>query len=299
MSQGIGIRFAPTGVRVLGLERSGTGFEVTGIAAGAAPDGIEAFLAAHGFDTTDAVITIGLCPGDFLSVFLAREPGFTDDDMLEQLYWEIERKIIAGAEDYIIKPTLGATVGFAFAGRRDLIGSLKSLGTVVIDTDPVALFNGCETAGEIGPGTQLLLSVDPDGVAGVLLADGVVVTMDAAPLQEQTVDQVFTAALGDESPGAFADVPSGAEFRFADHAEEAVGRMSVRARDGVDGIVLAGACTLLPGFVAAVSERVGFPVTVSNPFAGLDVAARNPVFAERGPMFTTAFGMAVRGLEEE
>ena len=297
MPQGIGVRYTAAGIRVIGLSRDGNDLTVTGVAAGEPGDGIAGFLADHGFAVDDAAVVIGLCPGDFISVFMDREPGLAEAETLDHLRWEIERKLVSDPGDYIVKSTAGDRIAFAFAGRRALIASLRGQANAVIDTDAVALYNGCESSGEIGEGVRVLVNVEPDGIVAVRIDDGALRTMEAAPLEG--------GGLAGQVAGLDADALRAMSLEAAenlvDGTVEAIARILAEGDSTVaaDGLVIAGSCVYLSEYVAILESRLDSPFTLSNPFAAFpDLSDRFPAVAGLGAAFTTAYGLAVRALEE-
>ncbi len=107
MSQGIGVRYTASGVRVLGLERSDEGIKITGIATGLPEGSLETFITQNGFSLEDAIVACGLCPGDFLSAFIKPDDGMDNMEFIDQLKWEIERKMISEPSDYFTDFSIG------------------------------------------------------------------------------------------------------------------------------------------------------------------------------------------------
>ena len=297
MSQGIGVRYTAAGVRVIGLSRDGDDLTVTGITAGAPGDNLVEFLTENGFVVDDAAAVIGLCPGDFISVFMDREPALSDAEAGDHLRWEIERKLVSDPGDFIIKPTAGEKVAFAFAGRRSLIASLRDQVKAVIDTDAVALYNGCETSDEVGAGIRILVNVEPDGISAVRLDDGAPRDMEAVPHADDglpgenaVLDADVLHAVPPETVDKLVDATVKVITRILGEGDSAV---------AADGLIIAGSCVYMSEYVALLESRLECPLTVSNPFASFpDLGDRFPAVADMGAAFTTAYGMAVRALEE-
>jgi len=300
VAQGLGIRYTESGSRALGLERTDNGYRVTGIAAGPSGESPVSFLSKNGFTADDTVVACGLCAGDFLTATVPREDGFDNDEMNDQLTWEIERKLLSDPSafsiDYVISDN-----GFAFAGRYNLIASLKgSLDRFVTDVEPVAMYNGCETAGETGNDSVLLLSIEAEGVSSVLVSGGMLVAIESFPVRNDTL----TGILPGLDRERMESVETPVIERLADYSAQSVARLSAIAeRDKVkapDRIVVAGGGAYLGEITGMIQNKTGLGTAKSEPFASLpdDVREMNPELTRMSAAFTTCFGLAVRALEE-
>jgi len=299
VSQGIGVRYTASGARVLGLERSEGGYRVTGVAAGPPGESVEAFLRENGFQLPDAVVACGLCPGDFLSAFVTADEGSGDFDRAEHLRWEIERKMISAPSEYSVDFAV-ADLGFVFAARKDRIRGLRgTLTGFVTDVEPVALYNGCDTAGEIKEGRFSLVAVEAEGISTVLLDNGELMGMESFPIREEDLLAVIPRLDVEGMKG----LDDSASERLAEYALESVNRMSLRGfgEDGgsLDGIVVAGGGVYVGELPSLIETKSGVKTTVSNPFSAL---AGGPEETDSGAVemsaaFTTCFGLAVRALE--
>lgn len=298
MSQGIGIRYSTAGARIVGLERSGDGYTVTGIAAGPPGENMEAFITGNGFSLDGAVAAFGLCPGDFISASIVPEEGMDNEDLRAQLRWEIERKMVSGPEDYVIDYAI-SDLGFIFAAVKSRIDSVKgSVGEIITDVETVALFNGCDAVSEIGQGVVVLVSAEAEGISSLLLKGGELMAMESFPVREESLLPVLSP-LDRE---AFEGIGPAAADRFADYITESFARIT-RQGDGVvkpEKILVAGAGVLTGDIALMVGEKTGVPTTVSDPFAIVsdEIETRFSDYSGMGPAFTTCFGLAVRALDE-
>jgi len=260
---------------------------------------VETFLRDNGFQLSDAVVACGLCPGDFLSAFITGEEGSGDIDKAEHLRWEIERKMISAPSEYSVD-LAAADLGFVFAGRKDRIRGLRgTLTDFVTDVEPVALYNGCDAAGEIKEGRVSLVAVEAEGISTVLLNDGELIGMDSFPIREESLLAVVPAL---DTEG-MKELEESASERLAEYALESVNRMSLRGfgEDGksLDGIVVAGGGVYVGELPSLIEAKSGVKTTVSNPFS---VFAGEPEETGSGVVgmsaaFTTCLGLAVRALE--
>ena len=94
MTQGVGVRFNTSGVRVLKIEKTDDGMKINAIAAGLPGETFLSFIESKQITFDDASVAFGIGPGDFLSSCLKNNDGLDDDEKKEQLRWEIERKIL-------------------------------------------------------------------------------------------------------------------------------------------------------------------------------------------------------------
>ena len=300
MSQGIGVRYTASGVRVLGLEQLDEGVKIVGIAAGTPGESLESFIIEHGFSLDDSVIVGGLCPGDFLSAFITRSGDMDTEDVQKHLRWEIKRKIISEPFEYFVDFAMTDTMGFVFASRKNLTNKLKEmLGNVMTDVEPVALYNGCEISGETGGSSVLLLSIEAEGISSVLLQEGSVRAMDSFPVREDELLPVL-AGLDIE---AMKQIDSSATERFSDYVLESINRISSYCEAEKiavpEHIVVAGGGVYIGDFASIIEQKSSIHTTVSNPFTILqdDIKAQQPDLAEMSAAFTTCLGFAIRALE--
>ncbi len=298
MSQGIGIRYSTAGARIVGLERSGDGFTVTGIAAGPPGENIESFITGSGFSLDGSVAAVGLCPGDFISASIVPEEGMDTEDLRAQLRWEIERKMVSGPEDYVIDYAI-SDLGFIFAAVKNRIAGIKGpVGDMITDVETVALFNGCDAVSEIGQGIVVLVSAEAEGISSLLLKGGELMAMESFPVREESLLPVLSPL---DREGFEGIGPAAAE-RFTDYIAESFVRITKQG-DGVakpEKIIIAGAGVLTGDIASMVAKKTGITATVCDPFeiVSNDIETRFSDFSGLGPAFTTCFGLAVRALEE-
>ena len=295
MSQGIGIRFTMSGIRVLGLERKDKGFKITGIAAGS-PGETE-----HDLTVEDSVIACGLCPGDFLSSFMIREDEMDGMEMQKQLRWEIERKMISDLTEYSVDLAVTDSGGFIFASRKKLTGEMqRQLGNTVTDVEPVALLNGCESVGETGEDTIMLISVEAEGISSVLFHEGSLRAMESFAIHEDELVKILPCLSID----AMKQVDSETAERLSGYVIESINRLT--SSDGEESkinperIIIAGGGVYIGELTSIIEQKSGIFTTISNPFTELpdDIKESHPDLTEMGAAFTTCYGLAVRALEE-
>ena len=301
MNQGIGVRYTTSGVRVLGLKRTGDGIEITKVAVSLPEERLESIITNLGFSTEDSRIACGLCPGDFISVVIARENGMDDQDLRSQLRWEIERKMISDPSEYSIDYTMSDNMGLVFAGRRKFIDELKgTLKNVVFDVEPVALYNGCESLGELGDGKLMLLSVEAEGISSVVMNEGMLQSMESFPIHE---DELLSV-LGCLDHKSIAYIDDSTSERLAEYINESINRFNTyidKKKNAIpDRLILAGGGVYAGELARLVEQKSGITTIVSDPFASqtVDSVIQTPELANMGAAFTTCFGLAVRALEE-
>ena len=302
MSRGIGVRYSGRGLRALLVEQTGNGISITAVAAGPPEVDMNAFLSGKGINASDSGIAVGLVPGDFLSSSMIRSKGMDDREVEEQLRWELKRKMVSPRQRHSINFALVNNVGFIFSGHKKLIGSfLRPDGKPsIVDVEPIALYNGCEGAGEIGEGVTVLVSAEADGISCVLVEGGLPRAIDSFSLAaEKSISALPELTLrGPEWQNrALAEL-------FARQISDSIPRLLHRG--GNDGdirperLVLSGSGAYIEGLAGLTAEMTGIQATVSDPFASLKVgmAAKSPDFTEMGAAFTTCLGLALRAMEE-
>ena len=300
MPQGVGIRYNSNGVRILKVEKAKDGLKVSGIAAGVPSESLNSFAKEHGFSLNDSAVAIGLGPGDFLTSSLKREEGMDDSEMQEHLRWEIERKIISEPSEYNFDFALMGDIGFVFAGRKKLIKEMiKSDLSFFTDVEPVALFNGCVSIGEIADETMMLASVEAEGISSVVVESGMPVAMESFSVRE---DEIANVLPGLDREG-MAKIDVSIVERLTNHIVESINRLTSFGENKDNPtpkkLVLAGGGVYTGELTNMVGEKSGIETTTSDPFASIinDVEKINPELSGMNAAFTTCFGLALRAME--
>ena len=300
MAQGVGIRYNSNGVRILKVEKANDGLKVTDIAAGLPGESFDSFIADHDFSLEDASVAFGLGPGDFLSSCIKREDGMDDTEIKDQLRWEIEREIISDPSEYNFDFAITGNTGFAFAGRKKLINEIISTtGKVLTDVEPVALFNGCESTGELGDGITMLTSVEAEGISSIVVEKGLPAAIESFLIKETEISSVMSGL--DQVGISKIDNPT--VERLAGHVFESINRLTSfgenKKRTTPDKLVLAGSGVYTGKLVDMVKDRYGITTAISDPYASLinDVKDINSELAGMGAAFTSCFGLALRAME--
>ena len=300
MAQGVGVRYNANGIRVLKVEGSDEGMKVTGIAAGLPGKSLGSFAADHGFSIEDSTVAFGLGPGDFLTSSVKREEGMDDSEIQDHLRWEIEKKIISDISEYNFDFAIIGDTGFVFAGRRKLINEMiETEGKVLTDVEPVALFNGCEGAGEIGDGTIMFISVEAEGISSVVVEGGMPSAMESFIMRE---DEISSVLPGLDQEG-ISKIDDSVVERLADYAFESIKRLTSfgenKENPTPERVVLAGGGVYTGELAVTIEKKSGIATVISDPFATLinDVKDIHAEFAGMSAAFTTCFGLALRAME--
>ncbi len=303
MAQGIGVRCGAHGVRVLGIEREADNLKVTAIAAGPSVAEIHEFVANHVETLEGARLAYGLGPGDFLTACIHREDGMDDDEIRDQLRWEIERKVISDINDYSTDFLLIDDVGFVFAGRKKLISFLGSASSesVYIDVEPVAVLNGCEAAGEFGDETVILVSVEAEGISSIVLDKGIPQAIDSFPIDEDEHSPV----LAGQDRAVLENMRIDGDDRLFRELYGSVERITSFGANSNNPtprrIVLTGPGAYAKSLITLLKDRYSIPVVASDPFSTFsnDTGDISPELAGLSAAYTSCLGLALRAMETD
>ncbi|MHB9031343.1 MAG: type IV pilus biogenesis protein PilM [Candidatus Latescibacterota bacterium] len=302
MARGIGVRYSERGIRALALERAGGVASVTGLAVGPAEGDVNVFLREHGLADPEAGVAVGLGPGDFLSAYQNREEGMSDRDVEESLRWELGRKMLIPIEEHTVSFAMVGSAGFIFAGRKELVRGFRSPSgkAYIVDVEPIAIYNGCEGAGELDDHPSVLVSAEAEGISTVLLEDRLPVALEgfAAPQ-----DGLLESLPGLDFEGTQVHDEK-AVMEFVKYISESLSRLAMRGkgygRKFPERLILSGGGACLYGIADAAKAKTGIETIVSDPFLSLKVemAVEAPRLADMGAAFTACLGLALRALEE-
>jgi len=300
LAQGVGVRYNANGIRVLKVDDSDEGMKVTGIAAGLPGESLSSFTEDNGFSIEGSTVVFGLGPGDFLTSSVKREEGMDDSEIQDHLRWEIEKKIISDISEYNFDFAIIGDTGFVFAGRKKLINEMiKTESKVITDVEPVALFNGCEGAGEIGDGTIMFISVEAEGISSVVVEGGMPSAMESFIVREDEISSVLPG-LNQEG---ISKVNDSVVERLSDYVFESIKRLTSLGENNENPIpervVLAGGGVYTGELAVTIEKKSGIATAISDPFASSinDVKDIHPEFAGMSAAFTTCFGLAIRAME--
>ena len=310
MRYGIGVRYSEQGVRLLKLEYSDKGLKITGVAAGQPMETMSSFFNADDFDRDNTSIVIGLGPGNFISSYLIPEDGMDESDIETHLRWQIEHKLISGAEEYKFDYFITDTIGCMFAGRQDLLDTVLSLfndlglskENITTDVESVALYNGSEGAGEIGTETVMLTSIEAEGISSLVLGNGFPSALETVTFDEKSLLNILPGL----DLNGMDDVDNNTIERMAGHVIESLSRLTSFGeyddKPMPKQIVLSGGGVYLGNgnLAKRISEKTDIPTMTSNPLKPLltEVPENQANLATLSAAFTTCFGLALRALED-
>ncbi|MFC1538392.1 type IV pilus biogenesis protein PilM [Candidatus Latescibacterota bacterium] len=300
MALGVGVRFNTSGVRVLKIEKTDDGMKINAIAAGLPDETFLSFIESKQIAFDDASIAFGLGPGDFLSTCIKNTDGMDDNELKEQLHWEIERKILTDPSEYNFDYFISGEMRYVFAGRKNLINNvISTVNNSITDVEPVALLNGCENAGEIGNGITMLVSIEAGGISSVIVENGAPLKIDSYLINEPEISSVMAGL----NPERISQMEDSLVETLAGHVFKTVNRLTSFAENKdnptPEKLVLAGAGVYAGKLVDMVEEKYGITIAVSNPFAALtnDILDINPELENLNAAFTPCFGLALRAME--
>ncbi|MFC1650560.1 type IV pilus biogenesis protein PilM [Candidatus Latescibacterota bacterium] len=300
MAQGVGVRFNTSGVRILKIEKADDGMKINAIAAGLPGETFISFTESKQITFDDASVAFGLGPGDFLAACLKNNNGMDDDEQKEQLRWEIERKILSDPSGYNFDYFISGGMGFVFAGRKNLINEvISSVGNALTDVEPVALLNSCDSSGECGDGTSMLLSIEAGGISSVIVENGMPLAIDSYLINEPDIASVMSG-LNMENISQMED---SLVEKLVGHVFKSVNRLTSFAENKdnptPDKLILAGSGVYAGKLVSMIEDKYGINVVISDPFTALtnNAADINPELENLNAAFTTCFGLALRAME--
>ena len=223
-----------------------------------------------------------------------------DSEIQKQLTWEVERKIISDASSYNFDFSIIGDTGFVFAGRKKLISDISSLaGEVMADVEPVALFNGCEGAGEISDGTVMLISIEAEGISSVVVTGEMPVSMESFPIIE---DEISSVLEGLDIEG-ISNIDSSIIERLTGYVFESIERLTSfgenKGNPTPEQFILAGSGVYSVDISDMIEKKYEITARNSDPFASLsnDIKDINPDLSGLSAAFTTCFGLALRAME--
>jgi Tfp pilus assembly PilM family ATPase len=307
---GIGVRYNEQGYRLLKLMHGERGLKITGLAAGPSQETMVSMLQPQEGDDGNPVIATCLGPGQFYSSFIVPEDGMDGRDMEAHLRWEIERKIMSDPANYTFDFIISDSIGCVFAGRKDFIAAKKALFgdlgltdvTVLTDVESVALYNGCEGAGEIGADTVVLVSLEAEGISTLVMENGALSALESLPIDEASLLDILSGLDNQRLSRLNGDTSE----RMAGHVVSSLERLTslgkFKDKPTPKQIVLAGAGVYIADGAIAdfISQKAGIPTTISNPLKPLmtEVPPEQQNLMAYSAAFTTCFGLALRALED-
>jgi len=300
VARGIGVRYGENGLRAVTVERSGDQYAVSDIAASPWTGDVHSFLMEHGLPVGEASVAVGLCPGAFLSAFMACEDGMDDADMEGLLRWEMGRKILGEPDDWSFGYAREGGTGFLFATRKAVVDSLYSAETEhpFVDVEPLALSNACLITGDIDNERAIIVTLEAEGVSSVAMEGGLTVAVESfSARREEWIEKLpgldfIGKEIFDEETAA----------QFVKYANGSITRLTSRIGGGwkASRIVLAGGGVYTGNVVEQIAAKNHVPTSIFNPFNSKRVKTSfiSPRIASLGSAFTVCFGLAVRAIGE-
>ena len=292
--------------------------------AGRVVDAIKELIAAQNVKVKEAVISVS---GSSVIIKRISVTDTTEEELAESIKWEAEQYIPFSIDDVNVdfqKLGPGAAEGQAdvllVAVKKDKINDyvnlVKEAGLepVVMDVDAFALANMYELNYEMSAGITALLNIGASVMNISILKDGMsIFTRDITVGGNR-----YTEALQKEFGLGYEDaerVKRGAIAEGLDASnvatvmssvtEDIVGETqrsfdffrSTTGSDSVSRVLVSGGCARIGNFISALSERIGIPVEITNPFKNIKVDPKhfNPAaLQEAGPQCAVAVGLAMR-----
>ena len=297
MYKGAGVRVSRFGMRYLSLEKDGDVLSISSI-------GVDPSVNASNFldaiPDTESPVAVGLCPGDFVFSSLSRDESMSDDDLESHLRWEIGKKALSGSSEYNIDCAFIGGIGFAFAGRKKLVSDLTShKRKVFTDVEPAALFNGVEGSGELVDKSLVLVSVEAEGISSVAVESLTPLGIDSIPIMEKEL----SLAISEIATGNNSGKGSSQGELLAGYILESISRITILGENKKNPspqiIILTGAGAYIDNLSGIVEKMTGIEVKISSPNGKIleKKDAISSVFSDKGAMFTTCFGLALRAME--
>jgi type IV pilus assembly protein PilM len=206
------------------------------------------------------------------------------------------------------------------AAKKDIVASysesVKAAGLipVIIDVDYFCLENMFETSYE--PPTEGAIALVNVGARyssiNILKAGRSTFTGDV-PVGGRDVTETLIRDLGVEADKAEAlKAGNAADAELAEQAQPVIESAAAAlieeihhalsffwtaaTDETIDKLYLSGGVARMPGLAQQLSERVGAPVEIANPFAGIELDRHidTPAMREQAPEFAVAMGLATR-----
>jgi type IV pilus assembly protein PilM len=292
--------------------------------AGRVVEAIKELLASQKVSTKEVVISVS---GSSVIIKRVSVADMTDEELAESIKWEAEQYIPFSIDDVNVdfqKLGPGATEGQAdvllVAVKKDKINDyinlVKEAGLepVVMDVDAFALANMYELNYDLEAGTTALLNIGASVMNINILKDGAsIFTRDITVGGNR-----YTEALQRDFGLSYEDaekVKQGGGVEGADKDQVASVMSSVTddivaetqrsfeffrsttGSDKVSRVLVSGGCARVGNFTAVLSERLGIPAEVTNPFKNIKIDSKRfapALLAESAPLCAVAVGLAIR-----
>ena len=292
--------------------------------AGRVVDAIKELIAAQNVKVKEAVISVS---GSSVIIKRISVSDTTEEELAESIKWEAEQYIPFSIDDVNVdfqKLGPGAAEGQAdvllVAVKKDKINDyvnlVKEAGLepVVMDVDAFALANMYELNYEMSTGITALLNIGASVMNISILKDGLsIFTRDitvGGNRYTEALQKEFGLSYEDAEKVKRGAIAEGVDAEnvasvMSSVTEDIVGETqrsfdffrSTTGSDSVSRVLVSGGCARIGNFISALSERIGIPVEITNPFKNIKVDPKhfNPAaLQEAGPQCAVAVGLAIR-----
>ena len=292
--------------------------------AGRVVDAIKELITAQNVKAKEAVISVS---GSSVIIKRISVSDTTEEELTESIKWEAEQYIPFSIEDVNVdfqKLGPGTAEGQAdvllVAVKKDKINDyvnlVKEAGLepVVMDVDAFALANMYELNYEMNTGITALLNIGASVMNISILKDGMsIFTRDitvGGNRYTEALQKEFGLSYEDAEKVKRGTIAEGLDAGnvasvMSSVTEDIVGETqrsfdffrSTTGSDSVSRVLVSGGCARIGNFISALSERIGIPVEITNPFKNIKVDPKhfNPAaLQEAGPQCAVAVGLAIR-----
>ena len=292
--------------------------------AGRVVDAIKELINAQNVKAKEAVISVS---GSSVIIKRISVSDTTEEELAESIKWEAEQYIPFSIDDVNVdfqKLGPGTAEGQAdvllVAVKKDKINDyvnlVKEAGLepVVMDVDAFALANMYELNYEMSTGITALLNIGASVMNISILKDGMsIFTRDitvGGNRYTEALQKEFGLSYEDAEKVKRGPIAEGLDAGnvasvMSSVTEDIVGETqrsfdffrSTTGSDSVSRVLVSGGCARIGNFISALSERIGIPVEITNPFKNIKVDPKhfNPAaLQEASPQCAVAVGLAIR-----
>ena len=302
--------------------------------AGAVVETIRNLLRMEKINTKDVATAIS---GQSVIVKKIRVPQMTEKELAENIQWEAEQHIpfeISDVNiDFQILPSMGHVEGgegnqidvLLVAAKKAKVDDYTSLiiesglNPVVVDTDIFALENEFEISNDIEEGIVALVDIGASTMNINILKGNVTTFQRDIAIGGNR----YTSALQKEFSTSYEQAEAlkmGTGFTANRSKEQVLALMAViseevseelhrsleffrstTSEDAIEKIVISGGCAKIKGLDRFLSDRLGLPVEVANPFRKLHCSEKifDPEYLrEVAPLAAVGVGLALRRMND-
>jgi type IV pilus assembly protein PilM len=289
--------------------------------AGVVADTIRSLWAESGIDTKEVVTAVS---GHDVIVKKIEMDRMSTEDARQVIRWEAEQHVPFDIQSVVLDFQILDPAGtdprmdvLLVAAKRELVDNKLALlldaglSARIIDIDSFALHNALErNHPEAMGGISALVNIGHEMTNVNILEDGVPILTRDIPFgtrriredlqreQGLTADEAEAIVMGDTPHQALdRHVRYGADEVAIGVERAAAFLMAQHAGEGIGKVFLGGGGARLTGMVEALSERMGVPVTRTNPFERIPVSPDAPaglLLDQVAPILLLPLGLALR-----